>query len=252
MEFKQKKVLIVDDNQTYIMYIAILLKRMGFTIIPARTALEANNFLKIIEPDMIMLDVQMPSMDGITFLEHIKNDKQTSRIPVVMVSVDASNETIEKCKKLGCSDYLVKPFKIERLHEVLQNCVFSQLGQNRKNLRATYNKRIEIIYKGTLQQLYAETLSEKGIYLRAKEPFPVGSELEIKLLLQNDEVLHLKGVVIYIKGIFGDLFRIPPGMAIEFKNLTSDTAKTLKDYVVHLLAGDLIETQEEVIIEKNK
>ncbi|MEW6068367.1 MAG: response regulator [Nitrospirota bacterium] len=250
MEFRQKKILIVDDNPTFIMYVAILLKRMGFTVIPSNSAEEAKKLLKMTEPDLIMLDVRMPNMDGIDLLQNIKNDKQTSHIPVVMVSVDANKETIEKCKGLGCPEYLIKPFKIDKLHEVLQQCIFSKLGQGRKCIRAPFTKMVKVVFKGNSYKLYSESISEIGIYLRTKDPFPVGSKLKITVPLKAHKTIRLQGIVVYIKGIFGDVFRIPPGMAVEFTSINRNNAKKIKDSVTEILAGDILEAQEEVVIEK--
>ncbi len=250
MEFRKKTILIADDNKTFLMYISMLLKRMGFQIIPTENGIGALKLLQLVGPDLIMIDVNMPLMDGITLLKHIKNDKQTFRIPVVMVSVDSNEKTIKKCEELGCMGYLVKPVDIDSLHDILQDCIFSRMGIKRKHLRSQFNKKVSVFFNGIQHDLYAETLSEGGIYLRKKDPFPVGSELEVQLPLKDGHSLDLKGIVIYVKGIFGALFKIPPGIAIEFKDISRDDSIRLTDYVIDLLAGDILESQEEIVIKK--
>lgn len=252
MEFRKKRIVIADDSHTFLMYMGILLKRMGFNVIPAENGLEVLKLLRLMEPDVVILDVIMEMMDGVTLLKYIKEDKQTSHIPVIMVSIDSSSERIEKCKKLGCAGYLLKPIKIGKLHEILQECIFSPLGRNRKHLRAAFHEKVSITCGGIPSNLYAETLSEGGIYIRKKDPFPVGSEVEVTLPLKSGEPIHLKGVVVYIKGLFGDMFKIPPGMAIEFKEMTNNEAKILKNYVEQLMAQDIFESQEETVIEPDE
>ena len=72
--------------------------------------------------------------------------------------------------------------------------------------------------------------------------------MKIHLPLGNKDFLELSGTVIYVKGVWGDMFRIPPGMALEFKNLRDAESEKLRACVKKHLAGDLIEGQEEVVI----
>ena len=249
MELKKKKILMVDDSQFFLMYAGILLKRFGFTVIPAENWVEALKLLKIIEPDIILLDVRMKMVDGIKILKHLKEDKHTSHIPVIMVSVDSSKETIEQCKKLGCAGYLIKPVKIDKLYYIIEESLFPFLGTKRRHLRVLFNEKVIVAYKGKPHELYAETLSEGGIFVRKKDSFPLGSEVEVTLSLKDGESIHLKGTVIYLKELFGNIFKLPPGMAIEFKEVTPNKAKLLKDYIEYLIAHDIFDGQEEPVIE---
>lgn len=247
MSFRKKKIIIADDSMAFIMYIGILLKRMGLDIVPAENGLEVMKIMKIMEPDLIMLDVTMQMMDGIKTLRYIKEDQQTSNIPVIMVSTDSSKEMIDKCEKLGSAGYLIKPVNVDKLYESLENNLFAPMGIKRKYLRAQFIKKVNLTFNGLTHELYAETLSEGGIYIRTKDPFPVGSKIELTLPLKNNNI-NLCGNVIYTKGIFGDIFRIPPGMAIEFKDITSDDSAILRDFVKELLTRDILDSQEEPVI----
>ena len=249
MEFRKKKILIADDSHSFLMYMGIILKRMGFTVIPAENGLEALRFLKLVEPDIVMFDVALEKMDGITLLKHIKEDKETSRIPVVIVSADSTKETLHTCRELGCAWFVAKPVKVDKIHEALEQCLFSQQGKKRKHVRAPLQEKVRLMYHGTPHELYAESLSEGGIYIRKRDPFPVGSEVELTLPIKGDGSLRLKGVVVYVKGLFGDVFKIPPGMAVEFRGVNDHEEKTLRRYVEHLIAHDIFESQEETVIE---
>src|SRR5512141_1626788 len=105
---KKKSILIVDDSQVYLLNLSTLMSRMGFGIIPAESGLEAMKLLKIKTPDLVLLDVNMPMVDGIKTLQHIKDT--TPNIPVVMLSEVNNSAMAARCKELGCSDYLPKPF----------------------------------------------------------------------------------------------------------------------------------------------
>ncbi|MEW6066936.1 MAG: response regulator [Nitrospirota bacterium] len=246
--FKNKKILVADDNQTFLMYMGILLKRLGFTIIVAESGLEVLKLLKLIEPDIVMLDIRMGTMDGIEVLKSIKEDKQTSHIPVIMASVDANREMIEKCRELGCAAYLSKPIKLDKLYEALEKNLFLLTDKKREHLRASVNKKVIVIHNGIEYKLYSETFSEGGIYLRKKEPLPVGSEVEIILPLESGCPLQLKGVVVHTKRLFGDVFNLPPGMGISFKDITDEQAKILKHCIEKIITGDILDSQEEQVI----
>ena len=249
LDSETKKILIADNSQTFLMYIGILLKRMGFTIVPAENGAEVLRLLHMCNPDVIMLDTKLDKVDSVAVVTEIKNDKQTSHIPVIMVSVDANSETVETYKKIGCSGYLTKPVRTDTLHTAIQECVFYPRGTKRKYLRVSFERKVTVVHNGMPHELYTETLSEMGAYIRSKDPFPVNSELEIILPLTDTDILHLRGKVIYQKGLFGYILKVPPGMGIKFKDITEDQAKKLKVFVQNLLTEGISDIQEETGIE---
>jgi len=245
-----KKIVLVDDSQTFLMYVGLLLKRLNYRIIPAGDGVECLKLLKLAEPDAILLDLHMPPLDGLKILQHIKDDSQTSSIPVIMVSNDSSPESVKKCLDLGAYDYLTKPIKIDRLHTVLEECFFSHRGTNRRHLRERFVKKLAVSTDGKEFEFYAETLSEGGIYLRTREPLPIGTEIRMTIGLDNSTSIRAQGTVIYTKRIQEDFMNLPPGMAVQFKGLSEKDVRSLKSYVADLLAKDILESQEEKIIEK--
>src|SRR5512140_3092109 len=109
---------------------------------PAESGLEVLRLLKLSSADLVILDVHMKVMDGLTALRAIKEDKHTSQVPVIMVSHDSDRETIDKCNAMGCYDYLTKPLKIAELHESLQRCFFAHSGTSRKYLRIPFKGKV--------------------------------------------------------------------------------------------------------------
>jgi CheY-like chemotaxis protein len=250
IEPKVRKVIIADDNQTFLMYMGILLKRLGFTVLPAENGLEVLKLLKFCEPDIIILDIWLGGVDGTSILQYIKENRATSNIPVIMVSSDSTSAIMKKCKSLGCAGYLKKPVKVDKLHDVLETCVFSQIRTKRKYLRVSFNKKVTVIFDGVQHELYTETLSERGIYIRKKDPFPIGSKVEVVLTLDDDkEPMKLKGEVIHVKGLFGDVMNVPPGMGIEFKKIAKSKSKILRNFIKREIGEDIIDSQEEDVID---
>ena len=245
-----KTVIYADDNRTSLMYIGLLLKRFGFKVMPADSGLEVLKLMKLIEADVVVLEVHMQHMDGFAVLRHIKENKLISHIPVIMISADSRHETVESCRKLGCTNYLFKPLKVELLHNALQECFFSRKGISRKHLRALFHRKVIVIHREIRYELFAETLSVGGIYLRKGNPLPLGDTLDLTIPLTQGDTLQLKGTIIYVKELLGDFLTLPPGMAVQFTGMTAGEAMRLKKHLETIIAGDILEGQEEKIIEK--
>ncbi len=245
MGFKKKKILVTDDSHAFLMYISILLSKMGFNVIPAEDGLEALKLVKLMPPDLIMLDIRMSMLDGVKTLKRLKEDPVTSDIPVVIVSADSRKKTVEQCRLAGCSAYMVKPVDIGRLNEVLQDCLFAPMDRRRKHLRVQYDAEVEIkTHKGKTGRYFGVTLSEGGIFIRTNDPFAVGSKVEVTLALKEKPVAF-KGFVIYTKGLFGDFYKTPPGMAIEFIGARGEKFGALSRYVREQVGKDILDYQEE-------
>lgn len=245
---RSKKILIVDDSETFLMYISILLRRMGFDkVVPANNGVEALKLLSILMPDVVLLDINMPQMDGIKALRYIKGNDNTSNIPVIMATVASDKKSYEECEKLGCSGYLTKPVKVTDLYGILNESISYEGGKKRKFLRTSFENKVTITHSGGTKEHYAINLSEGGIYIRGKNLLSVGTEVEITLPLKS-ETVNLKGTVIYVKGLSGDIFNVVPGMAIEFKGLTSKDPAMLREYIKEQLTKDIIEEQDEPVI----
>jgi len=103
-------ILVVDDDPVNRMLLARTLEALGHGVLTARDGLEALDALAVREPDIVLLDVVMPGMDGVTVLERIKADPALRATPVIMVSALEDFASVVRCIELGAEDYLQKPF----------------------------------------------------------------------------------------------------------------------------------------------
>jgi CheY-like chemotaxis protein len=190
----------------------------------------------------------MPKLDGFGVLKLIRMDKEISETPVVVVTVKGDQRTEEKCRELGCVGFIRKPVALRQLHEHLERCVFRKSQRRRKWLRAQFNRRISVTSEGSTEMYFAPILSEGGIYVRTKDPLPNGAEVQIAVALDEGKEFLIQGRVIYHRQVFSDIFRMEPGMAIEFVGVPSDAAAALSAYLSKQLAGDLVEEQDEEVI----
>jgi CheY-like chemotaxis protein len=101
-------VLVVEDNQMNRKLMRDILE-IRFDVIEAPSAEEAIPLLQQRRPDLILMDLQLPGMDGLTLVCHLKQDSATRDIPVVAVSAHAMKHNIEQALAAGCVEYVTKP-----------------------------------------------------------------------------------------------------------------------------------------------
>ena len=226
---EKKSILIVDDSQVALLSLCTLMRRMGFGIIPAESGLEAMKLLKLKTPDLVLLDVNMPMVDGIKTLKHIKDT--SPNVPVVMLSGIDDSATVSQCKEFGCSDYLPKPFNVRELHSMLQEWIYQPVGWKRRHLRVDHEMRANVLYNGMLYGLNSETISEGGMYIKKEVPLPIGSEVQVSFAVNDGTYLNLNGRVIYIRDYNNYDTDISHGMAIEFVGMRDKEALALSQHV---------------------
>ena len=114
--------LVVDDQESNIQVVGAALGKLGFEILPAAGGLQAFQRLAVRRPDLILLDLLMPEMDGFGATAAIRGkDGKFKDIPIIAVTADALTGDREKCAQAGMSDYLSKPLSLEALKRVLSD-----------------------------------------------------------------------------------------------------------------------------------
>lgn len=103
-----KKILLVEDDKTLLDMYTLKFKQEGFVILTATDGLAGLEMAKKEKPAVILLDIMMPKMDGFAVLKELKKDPSTKNAPVLMLSNLGQKSDMEKGKKLGASDYVVK------------------------------------------------------------------------------------------------------------------------------------------------
>lgn len=114
-------ILIVDDTPDNIRFLSSLLQEQGYRVRKALNGKMALTAVKTLVPDLVLLDINMPGMTGYEVCEHLKNEGQTSAVPVIFLS--ALDDVLDKVKafEVGGSDYITKPFQIEEVLVRIQN-----------------------------------------------------------------------------------------------------------------------------------
>ncbi len=104
-----KRVLVVEDDPTIMSLIVILLEREGYGVIQAASAEEGLSLAAEQAPNLVLMDVALPGMDGLEATRLLKSRETTSRIPVVALTAQAMKQDEERASLAGCDGFIVKP-----------------------------------------------------------------------------------------------------------------------------------------------
>ncbi|HTZ11436.1 MAG TPA: response regulator transcription factor [Candidatus Margulisiibacteriota bacterium] len=115
-----KKILIVDDEANICLLVSAFLEKKGFTVITANNGKEGVSAAHKFLPDLILLDINMPKMDGFAVLEKLKHSPETMPIPVIMLSGRGDNESKIKASGSYSEYYITKPFELEELESKIK------------------------------------------------------------------------------------------------------------------------------------
>lgn len=122
----QKTVLVVDDSKVALMTEVMILRRDGrFDIIEGKNGEEAIALAVEHKPDLILMDVNMPVMDGFEACRKLRAQADTKDIPIILVTTRGEAENIEAGYENGCSDYVTKPINGSQLLSKIQNILGS-------------------------------------------------------------------------------------------------------------------------------
>jgi len=105
------KIVLAEDESQIAKLTKYKLEQEGYDVIWENNGLSALNSINTHKPDLVILDVMMPGMDGFQVLKKIKEDENLKRIPVIMLTVLGQDKYIKKGKDLGAQGYMVKPFR---------------------------------------------------------------------------------------------------------------------------------------------
>lgn len=110
-----KKILMVEDEADIREAVQASLKSRGYTVITAADGEEGLRKIRSEKPDLVLLDIVMPKIDGWQVLKTIRSDEATRELPVVMLTANRETSSLIESQSQKATDYLMKPFDIEKL-----------------------------------------------------------------------------------------------------------------------------------------
>ena len=111
----QRTILYVEDNPENRMLVRRILLSEGYSLLEARDADEALNVLSEKHPDLILMDINMPGVDGYTLTSHIKSMPGFANVPILAITANVMRGDREKTLQAGCDGYIQKPIDIDQL-----------------------------------------------------------------------------------------------------------------------------------------
>ncbi len=112
---KRKKVLIIDDEKDILEFVRFNLEQENFDVITSIDGFQGLNLVREQHPDIIILDLMLPNIDGLDICKIIKNDSKISTIPIIMLSAKSAESDVVIGLELGADDYMTKPFSVKEL-----------------------------------------------------------------------------------------------------------------------------------------
>ncbi|MGI8914942.1 MAG: response regulator [Chloroflexota bacterium] len=123
MARRQRQLLVVDDSPSVRRLTCAVFERQGWQVRPARDGVEALDLLEGWYPDAVVMDIEMPRMDGFELLSILRRQPETAHVPTIMVTSRSGDKHREKAVRLGIDAYLVKPFREEELFGTVDGLV---------------------------------------------------------------------------------------------------------------------------------
>ena len=160
----QTSILIVDDDSLHCHVVARRLEREGYVVATAASGPEALTLMDRQKFDLVLLDLNMPGMDGIETLTRMRAETHRADTPVIMLSADSRNDARARCLAAGAADYLVKPLVVPMVRARIERCLSVKAGSiESMEPSATGNVRILIVDDDELSsRLLARQMEARG------------------------------------------------------------------------------------------
>ncbi|MEX2550393.1 MAG: response regulator [Nitriliruptoraceae bacterium] len=140
MATERSKVLVVDDEPDVLLLCRVNLEFEGYEVVEATDGEEAMEMVRSASPDVVLLDVMMPKMDGWQVLSAIKDDDELRDIPVVMLTAKVQDQDQIRGWSQGAADYITKPFSPLALSQVLQDVLATDPEEEERRRRMILEK----------------------------------------------------------------------------------------------------------------
>ena len=110
-----ESILVVDDQPMSIRLIQLILEDEGYRVLVAANATEALQAVQVSKPDLILMDIHLPSLDGLALTKLLRSDQESRHIKIVAISAYTSAEDNKRISAAGCAGFIAKPITPERL-----------------------------------------------------------------------------------------------------------------------------------------
>ncbi|MCI8669309.1 MAG: response regulator [Lachnospiraceae bacterium] len=118
-----KKILVVDDDAMNLKMAEFILKKKDYLVLTAKSGLECLEILEAEDVELVLLDIEMPEMNGMETLEKIRANRKSAGLPVMFLTATVDSESVAAAEKLGASDFIKKPFLPQDLMDRVEKII---------------------------------------------------------------------------------------------------------------------------------
>ncbi|MDF1535064.1 MAG: response regulator [bacterium] len=231
---ENRKLLLVDDVNLFLQLEKTFLTRRSFEIHTATNGDEAFQKARAVEPDLIVLDLHMPGMDGDVVCRLLKGDPDTSSIPVIMLSAAQKPEDRKRCLDAGCQAFLTKPVKKDELSHAVEE----QLNLSvRDKLRVDVNWPCLVKVGDHKEAGSIRNLSEGGAFLAFDETLHMGSTVRLQFQIPGTSgMCNVSAKVCWSGRLTADGF---PGYGISFQVVSAEDLEAIRDHISKIRSGSI-------------
>ena len=221
------KILLVDDMRSFLDLEATFLSRAECRLLTAATGLEAIRVARAERPDLVVLDIEMPEMNGIQACRILRSDPVTSAIPVIVLT---SMQMEDEARHAGASHFLRKPIdeptflaEVKRFLPIVE----------RAETRVAVDVPVTVRRDGERLEARLVNLSRTGFFVATDRRHPIGARLEVSFALPEDPA----GRVVSGEALVVRHGEDPPGFGCRFRQVSSGVRLVVEDWVERVAAG---------------
>jgi len=218
-------VLIADDLKLFLEIEKSYLQRGGFEVLTAMSGEEAVSLAQKRQPSLILLDLEMPNMDGAAACVEMRRHPALAATPIIIMSATGTPQNRERCLKAGCTEFVAKPQKPDELLGIVARIL---------SMRKRESTRITVVFnvtgKDATRQVIgqAKDLSETGLLMVTTAPITVGAVLQIEFFLPGTRSqIKAKGKVVRASQAADGSH----DAGVQFTDLSPDDRALILDYV---------------------
>jgi CheY-like chemotaxis protein len=123
---KKVTILVVEDTEDVTMMLKDYLERAGYKVATAADGVEALTQARLVRPDLILMDIQLPHMDGFETTRKLRSDPDFRYTPIVALTALAMPSDRERCLAAGMDEYISKPISLKALVKIMEGCLFNR------------------------------------------------------------------------------------------------------------------------------
>ncbi|BCA78725.1 TIGR02266 family protein [Desulfuromonas sp. AOP6] len=226
-----KKILLVDDVKFFLDMEKSFFARENIQVTTAQSAREVVPLMRALRPNLVIMDLHMPEMDGATCCRQIKSDPELFTTPVILISDSEDLDERELCRNAGCDEVISRPLNRHRLRQVARE--FLQIAE-----RATPRVKIRMLVhygvedEKTLHD-YSVNISAGGIFLETSHPMPVDTPVTLDFFVPGvEETIRCKGRVTWLNAALSKTKPdFPAGVGIAFEEIPAADSQRIREFI---------------------